>query len=157
MRCWWTSGALLVLACDGAEAPEVPASPPDRAELVGTWVLTVESHRHTAKRYGLPANELSLTLAEDGGARWVDVPGPVWGGAAADVLARSAGTGSWTLDAGPPPRVLVRVAGGATRTVVVLGSTAPWTLALEEPVAEGKPKRLELTRQGQAPVTAPAP
>lgn len=148
---------VLALACRGAEAPEAPAVPPEGAELVGTWVLTVEAHRHTAKRYGLPANELALELAPDGSARWLDVPGPVWGGASADVLARSAGTGTWRLEAGPPPQVVVEEDGGGTRTVTVLGSAAPWTLALEEPVAEGKPKRLELTRQGAAPVTAPAP
>ncbi len=137
----------LTLGC-GSAGPTLPSSAPAAEEVVGTWGLTVEAHRHTGKRYGMPANELSLNLAADGTAAWSDIPEPVWKEGAEGVLGRAEGQGRWTTSVRDGRGVVEVVDGdGGTHLVGVLGDAAPWTLALEEvgiPVAEAK--RLTLTR-----------
>ena len=140
------------LAACGSRGPELPSSPPSTQELAGRWGLTVDAHRLTGKRYGMPANELYLDLQEGGAARWYEVPGPTWGEDAADVLARFEGEGRWSVGAaGARPVVEVVDSAGGLHVVGILGAQPPYHLALEEAQPGKDPKRLELTRAEAVP------
>lgn len=136
----------LVGACTTPPAPTAPTEAPLASELVGSWALTVESHRLTGKRYGMPANLFALELGGGGEARWADLPAPLWR-TGADVLDREEGAGSWE----PAERqgrwqVVVRDETGE-HLVGIWDTPQGRTLALDETgAAAGADRRLWLVR-----------